>query len=504
MTGRRAIADHMSHRHRTVLGAHVSNDAMSARHLKPMCEIVEAARTQQNFVKEMLDGILSDIRDHKTVWSAWPREGAKRAANLAGAVVRNVAHPDGVVTSNAQGIVLVTPNGLQTPRNNWGRMHHEITVAGSLDADETGGGVFAAWVVECSGDTLDAVGNLMRAGGLPREWEPPSVQRAKEGWAEAVEAQERCYELSFAIQEACKGAQRLCAGLWAQLRVDMQMDDAKILMHDRNRPSWSIPVDAFRAEPPPPRRVVVYDLRPEGSLFTQVTAMALMTVVVVVGFGTVKLTIESIHQRTSDGATETSFVDIILAHGASVVVPPSTSFSVTREGHGPPHVWIPAGAQLNGRRGIPVDPESEHQAAASQWASYAAWRYAPEDEAEPINIAVFEFGDAFSLDDCGAAYPAVPSAVGPVYSPVNQDGNPANSDGGGYGGCYWTPREDARAGSHFKAAWDNLGSGWGSWTLPTPYSWWGVPQNMDASTPLDASQIPGLTPASFMFAYRAW
>ena len=29
-------------------------------------------------------------------------------------------------------------------------------------------------------------------------------------------------------------------------------------------------------------------------------------------------------------------------------------------------------------------------------------------------------------------------------------------------------------------------------------------QNMDASTPLDASQIPGLTPASFMFAFRAW
>ena len=32
----------------------------------------------------------------------------------------------------------------------------------------------------------------------------------------------------------------------------------------------------------------------------------------------------------------------------------------------------------------------------------------------------------------------------------------------------------------------------------------GVPQNMDALTPLDASQIPGLTPASFMFAFRAW
>ena len=27
---------------------------------------------------------------------------------------------------------------------------------------------------------------------------------------------------------------------------------------------------------------------------------------------------------------------------------------------------------------------------------------------------------------------------------------------------------------------------------------------MDASTPLDASQITGLTPASFMFAFRAW
>ena len=27
---------------------------------------------------------------------------------------------------------------------------------------------------------------------------------------------------------------------------------------------------------------------------------------------------------------------------------------------------------------------------------------------------------------------------------------------------------------------------------------------MDASTPLDASQIPGLTPTPFMFAFRAW
>ena len=52
---------------------------------------------------------------------------------------------------------------------------------------------------------------------------PPSVQRAKDGAAEAVAAQERCYELSFAVQEACKGAARLCAGQWAQLRVDMQM-----------------------------------------------------------------------------------------------------------------------------------------------------------------------------------------------------------------------------------------------------------------------------------------
>ena len=117
---------------------------------------------------------------------------------------------------------------------------------------------------------------------------------------------------------------------------------------------------------------------------------------------------------------------------------------------------------------------------------------------------MFEFGDAFAFDDCGAAYPAISSAVGPVYTPVNQDGNPANSDGGGYGGCYWKPSQDARAGPHHEAAWLNRGSGWGSWTLPRPYSWWGVPQNMDASTPLDASQIPGLTPASFMFAFRAW
>ena len=118
MTRRRPIADHMSHRHRTILGAHVSNDAMSKEHLAPMCEIVEAARTQQNFVREMLDGVVSDIRDNRTGWSGWPREGAKRAANLAGAVVRNVAHPDGVVTSNVQGIVLVTPDGLQS-RARW-------------------------------------------------------------------------------------------------------------------------------------------------------------------------------------------------------------------------------------------------------------------------------------------------------------------------------------------------------------------------------------------------
>ena len=49
-------------------------------------------------------------------------------------------------------------------------MHHEITVAGNLGDDETGGGAFAAWVVESSGDTCDAVGNLMRAGGLPLDW----------------------------------------------------------------------------------------------------------------------------------------------------------------------------------------------------------------------------------------------------------------------------------------------------------------------------------------------
>ena len=48
----------------------------------------------------------------------------------------------------------------------------------------------------------------------------------------------------------------------------------------------------------------MYDLRPPGAVFTQVTAMALMTVVVVVGFGTVKLTIESVLQRTPGGATE--------------------------------------------------------------------------------------------------------------------------------------------------------------------------------------------------------
>ena len=250
----------------------------------------------------------------------------------------------------------------------------------------------------------------------------------------------------------------------------MQMDGAKIAMHDRRRPSWSIPVDAFRAEPPPPRRVVVYDLWPAGSLFTQVTAMALMTVVVVVGYGTVTLTIESVLQRAPHGATERSFVDIILAHGASVVIPPSTSFSITRDGHEPPHVWIPASAKMDGRRGVPVDPEGAHQAAASQWASYAAWEDAPEEKDGPINIVVFEFGDAFAFDDCGAAYPAISSAVGPVYTPVNQDGNPANSDGGGYGGCYWKPSQDARAGPHHEAAWLNRGSGSVSYThltLPT-------------------------------------
>ena len=63
------------------------------------------------------------------MWSAYPREGAKWAANLAGGVIRNVAHPDGVVTSNAQGIVFVAPDGLETPMNNWGRMHREIIVA---------------------------------------------------------------------------------------------------------------------------------------------------------------------------------------------------------------------------------------------------------------------------------------------------------------------------------------------------------------------------------------
>ena len=95
------------------------------------------------------------IRDR--VWKAWPREGAKRAANLAGAVVLNVAHPDGVVTSNAQGIVFVAPDGLETPMNNWGRMHREITVAENLKANrESGGGVFAKWVVESSGDTCDS------------------------------------------------------------------------------------------------------------------------------------------------------------------------------------------------------------------------------------------------------------------------------------------------------------------------------------------------------------
>jgi hypothetical protein len=227
----------------------------------------------------------------------------------------------------------------------------------------------------------------------------------------------------------------------------------------------------------------------------------------VVGFCTVKLTIESVLQRTPEGATENSFVDILLAHGASFVVPAGTSFSVTRDGHEPPHVWVPASARLDGRRGIAVDPSERNNGAASQWASYAAWQDAPEDEDEPINIVVFEFGDAFALDDCGAAYPAIPSVVGPVYSPINQDGNPANSDGGGYAGMYYEPRQDARAGPHHGAAHLHQappGAGWGSWTLPTPYSWWGVPQSMDASTPLDASQIPGLTPTSFMFAFRAW
>jgi uncharacterized membrane protein len=323
MTGKRPIANQMSHRHRTNLGAHVSNDAMSAEHLAPMCEIVHAARKQQNFVGEMLNGVLSNIRDKDTVWTAWPREGAKRAANLAGGAIRQVAHPDGVVTNNAQCVVFVTPDGLETPLNNWGRMHREITVAESLTENRpSGGGVFAKWVVESPGDTLDSISKLMSTGSLPRDWEPSSVRRARLGEEEAVESQERCYELAFAVQEACKGAARLCAGQWAQLRVDMQMDGTKIAMHDRRRPSWSIPVEAFRAEPPPPRRMVVYDLRPPGSLFTQVTAVAMMTVVVVVGFCTVKLTIESVLQRTPEGATENSFVDIILAARAATRLDP--------------------------------------------------------------------------------------------------------------------------------------------------------------------------------------
>ena len=67
-----------------------------------------------------------------------------------------------------------------------------VTVAENLQANrDSGGGVFAKWVVESPGDTCDSVANLMATAGLPLDWEPSSVRRARDGEADAVESQAR-------------------------------------------------------------------------------------------------------------------------------------------------------------------------------------------------------------------------------------------------------------------------------------------------------------------------
>ena len=294
------------------------------------------------------------------------------------------------------------------------------------------------------------------------------------------------------------------------------MSDQMVEVRDRARPTWTAEEPMFYRRPPPPREVTTFDLGMPGAVYTKLSQRAVITVGVLIGWGTATLTVECPSQRTSDGATAASFRTHELAHAGVFTVPARCGFSVTREGQTPPHVEIPPRERLDGQCGIPVDPAE--MPAASRWVSYAHLRD-PPGEGKDLTLILFEFDDIMRFaipsqvergtytGDCGPCYPIIPSAVGPVYVPRNQDGNPPNSNGDGLAGACYEPRQEHRAREHFAAVYDqrkHARDGWSGWVWPPPYSWWCVPLNMDQSTPLDASQLPGLTPPSYMYAFRAW
>ena len=356
---------------------------------------------------------------------------------------------------------------------------------------------------------------ILDTGTIAYDWEPPSLKEARDGDKAAQNGLYAAGELAATVQAACKVATGLCEGSWLTTREAMRMSDQMVQVSDRARPTWVAEEPMFYKRPPPPREVSTFDLGLPGAVYTKLSQRAVITVGVIIGWGTATLTMECTGQRTAEGATKTSFTAHELAHAAVFTVPARCGFSVTRSGQEPPHVEIPAGGRLDGQCGIPIDPNEWPAAAA--WVSYANLRD-PPGEGKDLTLILFEFDDIgrFAIPskgerwtytgDCGPCYPLIPSAVGPVYSPRNQDGNPPNSNGDGLIGSFWEPRHEHRARAHFAAVNNNPNNrdGWGGWVWPQPYSWWCVPTNMDQSTPLDASQLQGLTPPSYMYAFRAW
>ena len=122
-------------------------------------------------------------------------------------------------------------------------------------------------------------------------------------------------------------------------------------------------------------------------------------------------------------------------------------------------------------------PDGTDQRPRAADVAYAHVRDPPGDEKD-LTLLVFEFDDIgrFAIPsegeqwsytgDCGPCYPIIPSAVGPVYVPRNQDGNPPNSNGDGLAGACWEPRQEHRAREHFAAVYDrrqHARNGWSGW-----------------------------------------